>query len=78
VCFYKQEGMIGTMLRVAGKVEFLSDRSLKEKVLVDRPFLKDYGVTVDSTRLVLFRIGHGEAHFWTMENNVKPKEIITF
>jgi len=78
VCFYKHEGMIGTMLRVAGEVEFLADRSLKEKVINDRPFLKSFGLSADSPGLVIFRISHGQAHFWTMENNLKPKEIITF
>ena len=77
-CFYKHEGLIGTMLRVAGKVEFLADRSLKEKVINDRPFLKSFGLSADSPGLVIFRISHGQAHFWTMENNLKPKEIITF
>ena len=78
VCFYKPSGMIGTMLRIAGKVEFVDDLKLREKVLADRAFLKSFGVTVDSPGLVLFRISHGEAHFWTMENNIKPKEIIVF
>ena len=78
VCFYKPSGMIGTMLRIAGKVEFVDDLKLREKVLEDRAFLKSFGVTVDSPGLVLFRISHGEAHFWTMENNIKPKEIIVF
>lgn len=77
-CFYKHEGMLGTMLRIAGKVEFIEDIKLKERVLADRPFLKSFGLTVDSPSLVIFRISHGQAHFWTMENNLKPKEIIEF
>lgn len=78
ICFYKHEGMIGTMLRISGEVEFLNDLKLREKALADRPFLKSFGMTVDSPSLVLFRIIHGCAHFWTMENNTKPKEIIEF
>jgi pyridoxamine 5'-phosphate oxidase len=78
ICFYKHEGMIGTMLRVAGEAEFLDDRALKEKVMIERPFLKDMGLTADSPGLVIFRIAHGLAHFWTMENNFKPKEYIKF
>ena len=70
--------MIGTMLRVAGKVEFIEDKKLKEKVLGERPFLKEYGLTVDSPGLIIFRIAHGQAHFWTMESNLKPKEMIIF
>jgi pyridoxamine 5'-phosphate oxidase len=78
VCFYKSENMIGTMLRISGEVEFLDDRSLKERVLKDRPFLKKFELTVDSPGLIIFKIAHGQAHFWTMENNLKPKEIIRF
>lgn len=78
ICFYKHEGMIGTMLRVSGKVEFIEDRKYKERVLIDRAFLKSFGITIDSPGLILFRIPHGKAHFWTMENNQKPKEYIEF
>ena len=78
ICFYKHEGMIGTMLRISGEVEFVTDIKLREKALIDRPFLKSFGVTVDSPGLILFRIIHGQAHFWTMDNNLKPKEIIQF
>lgn len=70
--------MIGTMMRVAGEVEFINDRAMKEKALIDRPFLKDFGITPDSPQLIIFRIAHGTAHFWTMENNFKPKEYINF
>ena len=78
VCFYKHEGMIGTMLRIAGEVEFLTEKKYREKAFNDRPFLKSFGLTIDSPGLSLFRIAHGKAHFWTMENNLKPKEIIEF
>lgn len=78
VCFYKHSGTIGTMLRVSGEVEFLDDSKLKEKVLEVRPFLKQFGLTKDSPSLIIFRIPHGEAHLWTMENNLIPKEYIKF
>jgi pyridoxamine 5'-phosphate oxidase len=78
VCFYKPGDGAGTMLRISGNVEFLNDVKLKEKCLVDRPFLKSLGITADSPKLIIFRIAHGKAHFWTMENNLKPKEIIEF
>ena len=78
VCFYKHKEMIGTMLRICGKVEFLDDIKLKEKVLEDRPFLKDFGVTAETPGLVVFRIPRGEARFWTMENIFKPRKSIVF
>jgi uncharacterized pyridoxamine 5'-phosphate oxidase family protein len=78
VCFYKHDAIIGTTLRISGNAEFVYDTKLKAKALTDRPFLKSYGLTVDSPGLVLFRIAHGRAHFWTMEKNLTPKEIIEF
>ena len=78
VCFYHHEGMIGTVLRISGEVEFVDDINLWERVMLDRPFLKSFGITIESHTLVIFRISHGQAHFWTMENNLKPKEIINF
>jgi pyridoxamine 5'-phosphate oxidase len=78
VCFYKHSGMIGTMLRITGVVEFVDDMKLRERAFIDRPFLKSFGLTVDSPALVIFRIAHGQAYFWTMENNLKAKEIIEF
>jgi pyridoxamine 5'-phosphate oxidase len=77
-CFYKHEGMIGTMLRISGQAEFVNDIKLREKAFNDRPFLKSFGLTIDSPGLILFRIAHGQAHFWTMESNLKGKEIIEF
>jgi uncharacterized pyridoxamine 5'-phosphate oxidase family protein len=78
VCFYKNEGQIGRTMRISGEVEFLNDFVLKEKVLKERPFLKSYGLTVNHPGLIIFRIRHGIANFWTMENNLKPKEEICF
>jgi uncharacterized pyridoxamine 5'-phosphate oxidase family protein len=77
-CFYKHSGTIGRMLRISGKAEFVYDTRLKAKALTDRPFLKNFGLTVDSPGLVLFRIAHGQAHFWSMETNLGPKNIIKF
>jgi pyridoxamine 5'-phosphate oxidase len=78
VCFYKHSNGIGSTLRVSGEVEFVDDFQLKERVLNERHFLKSFGLTADSPRLIIFKISHGQAHFWTMEDNLKPKEFINF
>jgi len=78
VCFYKHEGMIGTMLRISGKAEFVENKELREKAMNDRPFLKSFGLTVDSPKMLIFRISNGKAHFWTMDKNLAPKEYINF
>lgn len=78
VCFFKPGELAGTMLRVAGRADFVTDAHMKEKAMRDRPFLKDMGLTADSPNLILFRITHGEAYFWTLATNLKPKEKIIF
>ena len=76
--FWKHGAMFGTMMRVAGEVEFLEDIELKKKVLKDRSFLKDFGFTSKSPDLVIFRILKGNAYFWTMESAFEPKKMIEF
>ena len=78
-CFWQpDEKSTGTMMRVAGEVEFLDDPELKKKVLEDRPFLKEFGMTFDHPGLIIFRIAKGDAYFWTMETNFEPKKFIKF
>lgn len=77
-CFWQPGEMSGTMMRVAGEIEFIDDLDLKKKVLEDRPFLKEFGMTFDHPGLVVFRIAKGEAYFWTMETNFEPKKMIKF
>lgn len=77
-CFYKPDDKMGTMLRIDGEVEFIDDLKLKERAIADRPFLKKFGLTADSPRLLVFRLSHGQAYFWTEEKNLLPKEYIEF
>lgn len=76
--FYRPDEAVGSMLRIAGEVEFLDDVEVKKRVLADRPFLAEFGLTADGPELVVFRIAKGEAQFWDWESNLKPKEIIKF
>jgi pyridoxamine 5'-phosphate oxidase len=76
--FYRPDEGVGTMLRVSGPVEWVDDPELKKKVLEDRPFLKQFGLTPEHPGLVIFRIARGEAHFWTMSSNLGGKEILRF
>ncbi len=77
-CFWQPGESTGTMMRVAGEIEFLDDLELKKKVLEDRPFLKEFGMTFDHPGLIIFRITKGEAYFWTMKTNFEPKKFIKF
>ena len=78
-CFWQpNEESTGIMMRVEGEVEFIDIPELKRKVLEDRPFLKEFGLTVDHPGLIIFRIAHGKVYFWTMETNFEPKFYIEF
>jgi uncharacterized pyridoxamine 5'-phosphate oxidase family protein len=66
----------GTMMRVTGTVKLLEDTSLQTRLLRERPFLEDVKkYAPEGSRLVVFRITGGEAHFWTMSNNTHEDEI---
>jgi pyridoxamine 5'-phosphate oxidase len=64
------------VLRVNGKAEFVNDMDLKTKVLQERTFLKDMGITApEDPRLAIFKVSKGEAYFWTRANSMKEAEI---
>jgi len=69
ICFFSQDKTDPySVMRVRGGVEFIEEAALKERVLADRPFLKDLGTKgPDDPRIVIFRITHGEASFWPMK-----------
>ncbi|MCP4130384.1 MAG: pyridoxamine 5'-phosphate oxidase [bacterium] len=77
VCYFKLDPYPGKMLRVAGEVEFLSDPDLKARLVEERPFLKDIEKATEGTDadIALFRIVRGEAHFWTMADNMNEKNL---
>ncbi len=76
LCFFAPgtEGA-GKMMRVSGRVEFLDDTSLEERLFRDRPWVKDLLATApEGGKLAIFRIAHGEAYFWTMEYNMREAQ----
>lgn len=73
LCFYAP-GTMDTMrmMRVAGEAEFLEDKSLEERLLRDRPWVKDImNSAPGGGRVAIFRIAHGEAYFWMMKDNMQ-------
>lgn len=74
LCFFTAKPL--KSLRVTGKVEFVEDLNLKEKALEERPWLKAFGSgEPDDPNFGLIRLSHGEAFFFTMENNARESEI---
>ena len=75
LCFYKPGEGAGTMMRVAGKVEFLEDAALEGRLFQDRPWVKDLmKAAPENARLAMFRVAHGEAYFWTIANNMRERD----
>lgn len=74
LCFFAPKTLV--MLRATGKVEFLDDPGLKSKIYNDRPYLKKAGIKgPDDPLFVIFRVGSGEAWFWTMADSMKEAQI---
>jgi len=74
LCFLSPKTRV--MMRVTGKVDFLNDPDLKTKIYNDRPFLKKAGIKgPDDPLFVIFRVGSGEAWFWTMSDSMKEAQI---
>jgi uncharacterized pyridoxamine 5'-phosphate oxidase family protein len=76
VCFLTPKG--DRMLRVAGKIEFVNDPKIRERIFNDRPFLKKMIQSPDNPNFIILRIPHGQAYFWTFETNLEPKKFISF
>ena len=77
ICFYNNaaELMAGKMMRVTGAVEILDDAELKAKVVAERAFLEDLAGQPVAPVTEVFRVGRGEAHFWTMNDVLKERDL---
>lgn len=63
---------LGTMLRIAGAVEFVDDRLKKQHLIEEKGYLRNF--TADSPELILLRLPHGTARFWTITDNMREKD----
>ena len=76
LCFYAPGTQdAGKMMRVAGTAEFLHDGNLRERLYRDRPWVKEILKTAPAgADVAIFRIAHGQAHFWTMADNMREQD----
>ncbi|NYT05995.1 MAG: pyridoxamine 5'-phosphate oxidase [Methanomicrobiales archaeon] len=75
LCFYAPGEGAGTMMRVAGAAEVVDDAALKRRLLQERPWILEIGVSgPDDPKLGVFKVAHGEAYFWTMAWNMREAE----
>jgi len=64
------------VMRVTGKVKFITDPEIRTRCIEERPFVKNFGITEpDNPLLAVFQVYTGEAYFWTMSDSMKEAEI---
>jgi pyridoxamine 5'-phosphate oxidase len=73
VCFYNGATELpdAKMMRVTGNVEFVDDTGLTHKVAEERAALEGIIGRPLEPITEVFRIGAGEAHFWTLMDILK-------
>ncbi len=76
--FYRPGDDGGTLLRVAGPIEWVDDPAMRRRSFEERAFLAALGLTAESPELVLFRLAKGEAYVWTAATNFAPKQKLRF
>jgi pyridoxamine 5'-phosphate oxidase len=77
VCFYNNAAdlMDAKQMRVVGEIEFLDEEEILAKAYEARSFLDDIvGYSVKPLTRA-FQISTGEAHFWTLPDNLKEPEL---
>jgi uncharacterized pyridoxamine 5'-phosphate oxidase family protein len=79
VCFYNGAGELpdARSLRVRGDAEFLDDAELIHRVSEERAVLEGLIGRPLEPITEVFRIGHGEARFWTLADILKERDVET-
>lgn len=77
VCFYNgaEELPEAKMMRVTGEVEFIDDQELVHKVSVERNALEGIIGRPLEPIAEVFRIGSGEAVFWTLGDILREPQL---
>lgn len=70
---------IGVVLRIAGRMEFVQDMKIRERLYATYDWLKQIGTgKPDCPTILVFRIPGGRFNYWTWENNVNPGPWVSF
>ena len=62
-------------LRIAGTIEIVDDLAKKQQLVNERDYLKPFKDRADDPSFILLRLSHGKARFWTIEQNMREKDI---
>ncbi len=73
VYFHSKDNKV---MRVSGKVNFITDEKIRARCIEERPFVKDFGITGPNDPLLsVFHLYTGEAYFWTRADSMKEADI---
>ena len=77
VCFYNNPPELqgAKQMRVTGKIEFLDDKELVNRITQERAFLEQFAGQSLEGLWEVFRVHTGEAHFWTLPDALKEPEL---
>lgn len=77
VCFYQPDNNLlqAKQMCVNGTMEVVEDESLIQKVAADRSFLDQLAGQPTGPLTKIFRLAHGDAHFWTFPDILKEAKL---
>lgn len=78
VCFFNHPKEIKETkeLRISGEIEFVTDAAIIHKAQKEREFLGNIGNQPLESYIEVFKLSHGEAHFWTLESSVLEENVM--
>ena len=76
LCFFNNPANFQGMrqLRVTGRADFVDDEPLRGRALQERAFLEKAVGEPLGPALEVFRVGSGEARFWTVKHSLKEPQ----
>lgn len=77
VCFtYHPDSLAAArQLRVAGLMELVTDPALHQRAIRERSFLSELAGRPVDPYVEVFRLVHGDAHFWGMPDVLKEEKL---
>ena len=77
VVYYNNPANLGEarQMRVTGTAELVRDPALIKKVAQDRAFLEQICGQPIEPLVEIWRVSHGDAHFWTMMDVLKEPQL---
>ena len=77
VCFFNNPADLADAkeMRITGTIEFVTEDSIVEEVYQKIKFLEVFAGQSLRPHLEVFKIGTGDAHFWTLNDILKEPEI---